>query len=317
MLADASAPPRLLLLQHSTPATFNQRSHDLPTSLDLALPGTSLAERRQRLHKSVSLDETVSPSKTKMASCIIKSVLSKKMQIEQTMHNSLGERQENIQENLFSPAEAHNNSSQNNRNSLYHGSLAIKFHVADKNCITQRALGPGVPHQHPSVSTRTQQKPPLKQNCVSVSASSLPGCRYQNTGRRWSEIANTAGKIEVEGEGDGEREGDGETEVEGEREKEGAERLRHQEAGKQCVNWNSGARLSCDSAKSASRSTCVGQGTRGAPEGRQEDGGGNRGGGKGGECQRGGQGNGKQQRQPLLTLLAERQGADQGGAAGN
>lgn len=39
---------------------------------------------RQRLQKSVSLDET----KTKMASCIIKSVLSKKMQVEQNNSNT-------------------------------------------------------------------------------------------------------------------------------------------------------------------------------------------------------------------------------------
>ncbi|XP_049896579.1 uncharacterized protein prob1 [Epinephelus moara] len=85
--------PDLLLRQHSMPASLHTHS---TTSSDVesyrvyrglvggASPGfadgdVGMSAPRQRLQKSFSLDET----KTKMASCIIKSVLSKKMQVEQ------------------------------------------------------------------------------------------------------------------------------------------------------------------------------------------------------------------------------------------
>ncbi|KAK2872844.1 hypothetical protein Q8A67_022741 [Cirrhinus molitorella] len=62
--------------QHSTPAAFNQESH-------VADQRSVQAERKQRLQKSFSLDET--SGKTQMASCIITNVLSKKMQHEQNL----------------------------------------------------------------------------------------------------------------------------------------------------------------------------------------------------------------------------------------
>ncbi|KAK7130944.1 hypothetical protein R3I94_016174 [Phoxinus phoxinus] len=62
--------------QHSTPAAFNQESH-------MANQKSVQAERKKRLQKSFSLDET--SSKTQMASCIITSVLSKKMQHEENL----------------------------------------------------------------------------------------------------------------------------------------------------------------------------------------------------------------------------------------
>ncbi|XP_034463135.1 uncharacterized protein LOC117774669 isoform X1 [Hippoglossus hippoglossus] len=82
--------PDLLLRQHSMPTSFHTRSMtcgDVDScgvyrglvagaSPGLLIGGQSVVQRR--LQKSVSLDET----KTKMASCIIKSVLSKKMQVE-------------------------------------------------------------------------------------------------------------------------------------------------------------------------------------------------------------------------------------------
>ncbi|GAA6236137.1 proline-rich basic protein 1-like [Lates japonicus] len=88
--------PDLLLRQHSMPASFHTRS---ATSGDVdscrvyrgliagagqgfQVGGNSAAPRR--LQKSFSLDET----KTKMASCIIKNVLSKKMQVEQSNTNT-------------------------------------------------------------------------------------------------------------------------------------------------------------------------------------------------------------------------------------
>ncbi|KAI7796343.1 putative proline-rich basic protein 1, partial [Triplophysa rosa] len=64
--------------QHSMPVAFHQESH-------MADQMSVQAERKQRLQKSFSLDET--SSKTKMASCILISVLSKKMQHEQNLHS--------------------------------------------------------------------------------------------------------------------------------------------------------------------------------------------------------------------------------------
>ncbi|KAA0720205.1 hypothetical protein E1301_Tti008168 [Triplophysa tibetana] len=64
--------------QHSMPAAFHQESH-------MADQTSVQAERKQRLQKSFSLDET--SSKTKMASCMLTSVLSKKMQHEQNLRS--------------------------------------------------------------------------------------------------------------------------------------------------------------------------------------------------------------------------------------
>nr|XP_024657509.1 uncharacterized protein LOC106675876 [Maylandia zebra] len=80
--------PELLLRQHSMPTSFHATSN---TSSDAesygvykgliagAGQGLLIGGNSQRLQKSFSLDET----KTKMASCLIKNVLSKKMQVEQ------------------------------------------------------------------------------------------------------------------------------------------------------------------------------------------------------------------------------------------
>ncbi|XP_030603004.1 uncharacterized protein LOC115792560 [Archocentrus centrarchus] len=80
--------PDLLLRQHSMPASFHATSR---TSSDAdsykvykgllkgAAQGFLVGGTSRRLQKSFSLDET----KTKMASCLIKNVLSKKMQVEQ------------------------------------------------------------------------------------------------------------------------------------------------------------------------------------------------------------------------------------------
>lgn len=78
ILSTPSRPRDILQRQHSTPATFHQDLHGSETK-----PGQT--EQKQKLQKSLSLDET--SSKTKMASCIIKNVLIKRMQHEQNLHN--------------------------------------------------------------------------------------------------------------------------------------------------------------------------------------------------------------------------------------
>ncbi|XP_022076286.1 uncharacterized protein prob1 [Acanthochromis polyacanthus] len=81
--------PNMLLRQHSMPFSFHTRS---VASTDVdgyrvykgliagTSPGCLVGGNSRRLQKSLSLDET----KTKMASCLIKNVLSKKMQVEQS-----------------------------------------------------------------------------------------------------------------------------------------------------------------------------------------------------------------------------------------
>lgn len=62
-----------LVRQHSTPAAMQERYHLEPSPEPIGKN-----ERKSKLQKSASLDETC--TKTKMATCLIKSVLSKKMQ---------------------------------------------------------------------------------------------------------------------------------------------------------------------------------------------------------------------------------------------
>ncbi|XP_076836071.1 uncharacterized protein LOC143481813 [Brachyhypopomus gauderio] len=85
-----SRPRDLLQRQHSTPAALHQDWHESEQQ-------TIQAERKQRLQKSLSLDET--SGKTKMASCIIKSVLSKRMQYEQNLQD--------VSEQAFAPSTSH------------------------------------------------------------------------------------------------------------------------------------------------------------------------------------------------------------------
>ncbi|XP_035800440.2 uncharacterized protein prob1 [Amphiprion ocellaris] len=81
--------PNMLLRQHSMPASFH--THSVASSdvdgyrvykglIAGASPGFLVGGNSRCLQKSLSLDET----KTKMASCLIKNVLSKKMQVEQS-----------------------------------------------------------------------------------------------------------------------------------------------------------------------------------------------------------------------------------------
>ncbi|TDH05352.1 hypothetical protein EPR50_G00143870 [Perca flavescens] len=84
--------PDLFLRQHSMPAALPPSSSDVDgcsvyrSLVAVAPQGCNGGDSapRQRLQKSFSLDET----KTKMASCIIKSILSKKMQVEQNNSTS-------------------------------------------------------------------------------------------------------------------------------------------------------------------------------------------------------------------------------------
>ncbi|TRY97518.1 hypothetical protein DNTS_000322, partial [Danionella cerebrum] len=71
-------PRDLLQRQHSTPAAINQGSHDRDQR-------AAQAERKQKLQKSFSLDETF--CKTQVASSIITNILSKKMQHEQNLRS--------------------------------------------------------------------------------------------------------------------------------------------------------------------------------------------------------------------------------------
>ncbi|XP_076606217.1 uncharacterized protein LOC143332532 [Chaetodon auriga] len=99
--------PDLLLRQHSMPASLHAHS---TTSSDVdsrgLVAGASQGfqvggNSRQRLQKSFSLDET----KTKMASCIIKSVLSKKMQVEQNNSKTYLQRKPVAVSSLLQPAD--------------------------------------------------------------------------------------------------------------------------------------------------------------------------------------------------------------------
>lgn len=154
-----SRPRDIFLRQHSTPAAFHQESHG-PEQRSVQ------AERKQKLQKSLSLDET--SSRTKMASCLIKNVLSKKMQHEQ------GFRSAEVQESAFGTVKAHTMNGHDNYQLL----SAKEVSTEPITKISPRSSGPsqntvssqspplkapiGSIKEHVSVNSKTQLKPPTK-----------------------------------------------------------------------------------------------------------------------------------------------------------
>lgn len=154
-----SRPRDIFLRQHSTPAAFHQESHG-PEQRSVQ------AERKQKLQKSLSLDET--SSRTKMASCLIKNVLSKKMQHEQ------GFRSAEVQESALGTVKAHTTNGHDN----YQLQTAKEVSTELITKMSPRSSAPSqnmVPSQSPplkapigsikehiSVNSKTQLKPPIK-----------------------------------------------------------------------------------------------------------------------------------------------------------
>ncbi|XP_023823288.1 uncharacterized protein [Salvelinus sp. IW2-2015] len=202
----------VFLRQHSTPAAFHQESHGMESE-----NSRTQAERKQRLQKSVSLDET--STKTKMASCIIKSVLSKKMQLEQNLQNS------EVKEGAFAPAEV-----QNRVKDCHQIPLAVKEkNTTDMSSIDSHRQSNSIQY-HQVASAKTHQKLLYKQNSIPL-VSSFGGSEFQRTFAKRSGIATALESEEIE-------------------------RQTPRDGALPYANWSPGDRLSCDSANGKNRSTC-------------------------------------------------------------
>ncbi|XP_026051682.1 uncharacterized protein LOC113038467 isoform X2 [Carassius auratus] len=194
--------------QHSTPAAFNQESH-------VADQRSVQAERKQRLQKSFSLDET--SSKTQMASCIITNVLSKKMLNEQNLHTL------DVSDKAFASIKV-NNRATTTEECVYLSGKEIYAETTKLNqsaSLKREALRESSPVQkHCSVNSKTQPKLLSKHG--------------------FNPLLSTTGRSEAQG---------SVTEITDSSEKEKAEKLSPREEVLRLPNLSPGGKLSCDSAK--------------------------------------------------------------------
>lgn len=186
--------------QHSTPAAFNQDSH-------VADQRSVQAERKKRLQKSFSLDET--SSKTQMASCIITSVLSKKMQHEQNLRTL------DVSDKAFASTKVNNWTDE----CLYLPGKDVYAEIS-ANLKRKAQTECSSVQKHCSVNSKTQPKLLSKHGFNSL-------------------LSGTGGS-EVQGSG---------TEITDPSENEKAEKLNLREEALRLPNLSPGVKLSCDSAK--------------------------------------------------------------------
>ncbi|GAA6077350.1 uncharacterized protein prob1 [Tachysurus ichikawai] len=152
-------PRDILQRQHSTPAVFHQGSHRSETK-----SGQSEQKQlQQKLQKSLSLDET--SSKTKMASCIIKNVLSKRMQHEENLHS------EDVLDQTFYPIKTDGRA--NNIDYLTSCAKEECTEINDGNLATVTLLSCYTSSQSPTLKTDSQTMSFIKEH-ISVSSKVLP-----------------------------------------------------------------------------------------------------------------------------------------------
>ncbi|MGH0170026.1 UNVERIFIED_CONTAM: hypothetical protein FKN15_067725 [Acipenser sinensis] len=158
----------IFIRQHSTPAVIQGESNKHAEVLDEN-------NKKQKLHKSVSLDET--SSKAKIASCLIKNVLSKKMQDEHKLQLERGDVQDAEPSSLQSPSSVCDTefkySNTPSRGNLYYSSgvtsdgsfssehlqmdslMQSKFDSSKANKVSKLIM-------HNSLNSKTQEKPVCK-----------------------------------------------------------------------------------------------------------------------------------------------------------
>ncbi|XP_058614922.1 uncharacterized protein prob1 isoform X2 [Onychostoma macrolepis] len=195
--------------QHSTPAAFNQESH-------VADQSPVQTERKQRLQKSFSLDET--SSKTQMASCIITNVLSKKMQHEQNL------RILDVSDKAFASIKV-NNRPTTTEACIY---LSGKDVYAETTKLNQSA----------TLKREAQRECSPAQKHCSVNSKTQPKLLSK---RGFNPLLSATGRSEAQGSG---------TEITDPSENEKAEKLSPREEVLRLPNLSPGGKLSCDSAKS-------------------------------------------------------------------
>lgn len=193
--------------QHSTPAAFNQESL-------MANQKSVQAERKKRLQKSVSLDET--SSKTQMASCIITSVLSKKMQHEENLRTL------DVSDKAFASTKVNNRTTTTDE-CLY---LSGKDVYAETTKLTQSA----------TLKWEAQTEYHSVQKHCSVNSKTQPKLLSKHG---LNSLLSGTGRSEVQGSG---------TEIDPS-ENEKVEKLSLREEALRLPNLSPGVKLSCDSAK--------------------------------------------------------------------
>ncbi|CAM4669628.1 unnamed protein product [Leuciscus chuanchicus] len=193
--------------QHSTPAAFNQESH-------MANQKSVQAERKKRLQKSFSLDET--SSKTQMASCIITSVLSKKMQHEENLRTL------DVSDKAFASTKV-NNRTPTTDECLYSFGKDV---YAETTKLTQSA----------TLKWEAQTECSSVQKHCSVNSKTQPKLLSKHG---LNSLLSGTGRSEVQGSG---------TEIDPS-ENEKAEKLSLREEALRLPNLSPGVKLSCDSAK--------------------------------------------------------------------
>lgn len=211
-----SRPRDGFLRQNSTPAAFHQESHG-PEQRSVQ------AERKQRLQKSLSLDET--SSRTKMASCLIKNVLSKKMQHEQGFRNA------EVQENASATLTA-----QTNSNDTYQPPSAKELPAEP----TKINLSSSVPSQHKVPS----HSPPVKAPSCSIKEYIRVNSKPQQkpiTNNRFNPLSCGGGWAEFQDQDS--------PEITSIADGKKAEKPIPRDEATWLARWSPGEKLSCDSAK--------------------------------------------------------------------
>ncbi|XP_041948202.1 uncharacterized protein prob1 [Alosa sapidissima] len=203
--------------QHSTPAAFHQESHG-PEQRSVQ------AERKQRLQKSLSLDET--SSRTKMASCLIKNVLSKKMQHEQGVRNT------EVQESAFATVKVQTMNDHDNYQLPSTKGISTEpiTKMSPRSSAPSQQMVPshspplkaptGSIKEHISVNAKTQQKPVTKHRFNPF-----------HYGPGWAEFQDDSPEI---------------TSV---MDSQKAEKASPRDEAARLACWSPGEKLSCDSAK--------------------------------------------------------------------
>ncbi|XP_034167174.2 uncharacterized protein prob1 [Pangasianodon hypophthalmus] len=209
-----SRPRDPLQRQHSTPAAFHQDLHGSETKF-------GQTEQKKKLQKSLSLDET--SSKTKMASCIIKNVLSKRMQHEQNLHSV------DVPDQTFCPIKA-----DGTVNNIDYLSSCAKEECTESNKVnlaTVPLLSCRTSAQSPVLKTDSQTMSSIKEH-ISVSSKILPKLITKHS---FNPLLGGLGRTQFQGSG---------TEIAAYSEAEEEKLSPSKEA-----NQGSGEKLSCDSAK--------------------------------------------------------------------
>ncbi|KAI4881135.1 hypothetical protein NFI96_003391 [Prochilodus magdalenae] len=209
-------PRDILQRQHSTPAAFHQDSHG-------SEPKSAQMERKQRLQKSLSLDET--SSKTKMASCVITTILSKRMQQEENR------RALEVCDRAFAPMKAC--TATGNNECLTSSANEVGTDTTKVNLATGPLLGSS---QSPTRKTEPQSKVSSIKEHTSIISKTQPKLTAKHS---FNPLSSGLARTEFQGSG---------TEITATTENE-KEKLSPSKEVAQLSIQSPGQKLSCDSAK--------------------------------------------------------------------